>query len=448
MQKGPMYDARLDRRTFLCGCASLLLCNSAAAADASQSPALKIHAFEGARWFDGEAFRSGAFYCVDGALTFMRPVRVDETIDLSGRYIVPPFAEAHNHNIEPRPRIGDVIRRYLGDGIFYVKVPANPPRAKAVLEGLINQRDSIDVAFSNGSLTATGGHPMPLAQRNLERSGRAQDWAEGRFYFTIDQVEDLERKWPQVLESKPDFIKVFLQYSEEYGQRHGNPLFTDWSGLNPAIVLLVVERAHAAGLRVSCHIETAADFHNALVAGVDEINHMPGLRPDRNDWTSVRIDRYRISRSDAELAARSGTVVVTTFATAVARIEKANAGEMFREWRELLIGNLRVLKEAGVAVAVGSDRYSDTAVAEAFALHSLGLFSNAELLRMWCDTSARTIFPARKIGALREGHEASFLVLAADPIADFNAVRSIQRRFKQGRFIELSAPDAPAPQGS
>ncbi len=54
------------------------------------------------------------------------PGLVDQTIDLRGRYIVPPFAEAHNHNVEPRPDIANVIRRYLTDGIFYVKVPANP----------------------------------------------------------------------------------------------------------------------------------------------------------------------------------------------------------------------------------------------------------------------------------------------------------------------------------
>lgn len=432
-----MHSSAIDRRAFLSGSASLLLCGSAAAAVANPSPPLRSYAFESARWFDGETFRSGTLYCVNGTLTFDRPGQLDETIDCSSQYIVPPFAEAHNHNIEPRPKLAEVIRGYLRDGIFYVKVPANPPRAKAALADLVNKRDSLDVAFAGGGLTSTGGHPMPLGQRNLERSGRVEDWAEGRFYFTIDNVADLERKWPRVLASKPDFIKVFLQFSEEYDQRHGNALFTDWSGIDPNIVPLVVERAHAAGLRVSCHIETAADFHNALVAGVDEINHTPGLRPDRNDWANVQIERYKISEADADRAARADTVVVTTFATAVARIEKANAGEAFEEWRELLIWNLRVLQGAGVALAVGSDRYSDTAVAEAFALDSLDVFSNAQLLRMWCDTSARTIFPNRRIGALREGYEASFLVLNRDPIADFSAVRGIQRRFKQGQFIEL-----------
>ena len=31
-----------------------------------------------------------------------------------------------------------------------------------------------------------------------------------------------------------------------------------------------MSKAHAAGLRVTTHIESATDFHNALVAGVEE----------------------------------------------------------------------------------------------------------------------------------------------------------------------------------
>jgi len=433
-----MLDMAIDRRTFLSASASLLICGATAGAESGdRGTTLKTYAIENAQWFDGTGFRSGALYSVKGTLTFKRPAAVDQTIDLRGRYIVPPFAEAHNHNVETRPDIADVILRYLSDGIFYVKIPANPPRAKFALAALVNKRESIDVTFSNGGLTSSDGHPVRLAKRNLERSGRTEDWAEGRFYFAIDRVEDVAAKWPLVLASNPDFIKVVLQYSDEYEQRHGNPLFSDWTALNPAIVPLIVERAHAAGLRVSCHIETAADFHNALIAGVDEINHTPGLRPDRNDWRNVQIDRYKLSKEDAALAARRGTVVVTTLATAVSRIAKATAGEAFREWRNLLIWNLQILKEAGVAIAVGSARYSETALAEAVALDSLDVFNKADLLRMWCDTSARTIFPTRKIGALREGYEASFLALNGNPISDFNSVRNIERRFKQGEFINV-----------
>jgi hypothetical protein len=71
-----------------------------------------------------------------------------------------------------------------------------------------------------------------------------------------------------------------------------------------------LELAMRVPLATRTHIETAADFHHALVAGVDEIAHMPGFRGD----AAVRLPDpaiFEISDADARLAARLGTVVVT-----------------------------------------------------------------------------------------------------------------------------------------
>jgi imidazolonepropionase-like amidohydrolase len=42
------------------------------------------------------------------------------------------------------------------------------------------------------------------------------------------------------------------------------------------------------------------------------------------------------------------------------------------------------------------------------------------------------IFPQRKIGALKDGSEANFLVLEGNPIQDFGNVKRIRMRVKQG----------------
>ena len=44
---------------------------------------------------------------------------------------------------------------------------------------------------------------------------------------------------------------------------------------------------------------------------------------------------------------------------------------------------------------------------------------------MWCETTAVTIFPKRKIGYLKEGYEASFLVLNGRPLQDFGNAQKI-----------------------
>ncbi len=42
-------------------------------------------------------------------------------------------------------------------------------------------------------------------------------------------------------------------------------------------------------------------------AGVDEISHLPGFRPDRNEWKNLRDLRvYRLTNADARLAAKRG----------------------------------------------------------------------------------------------------------------------------------------------
>jgi imidazolonepropionase-like amidohydrolase len=56
---------------------------------------------------------------------------------------------------------------------------------------------------------------------------------------------------------------------------------------------------------------------------------------------------------------------------------------------------------------------------------------------MWCETTSEAIFPGRKIGRLKDGYEANFLVLAGDPLKDFANTGKIEMRFKQGELLSL-----------
>jgi len=398
--------------------------------------------FVNGRWFDGQKFVARKFYTVGGLLTSRKPARVDSVIDLAGKFIVPPFGEAHNHNVEWRGEeaFARTRRMYLEAGVFYVKNPNNLPRARAPLLAKINTPTSIDVVFANGGLTASGGHPLGVVRRNLERGGMTQADAEGAFYFTIDNLTDLERKWETIKAGRPDFIKTYLQYSEEYAKRKNDESYFDWRALDPALLPAIVRRAHRAGLRVSTHVETATDFHNALVAGVDEINHTPGFRPEKDDWAKYQAPSpYKISETDARLAARKRVVVVTTLVSAIDRALEKKEGEagVSHAMRELLVHNLQTLKKHNVRIAIGSDSYRQTSQVEALSLHRLKVFDNLTLLKMWCETTAWTIFPKRRIGHLREGYEASFLVLSADPLQDFMNVQKIDMRVKQGEILSL-----------
>ncbi|HUN65810.1 MAG TPA: amidohydrolase [Bacteroidota bacterium] len=380
------------------------------------------------RWFDGSKFVTGTLYSVRGKFTFHRPARIDSVLHLAGRYVIPPFAEAHNHNIDGFAKVDDRIRRYLADGVFYVKNPNSIPRYTATLAGKINTPASVDVIFSNGGLTASGGHPMELVRRNTALGIFTDRDGEGGMYYVVDNPDELRRKWNIILDGRPDFIKTYLLYSEEFAERRDDTAYFGWKGLDPALLPEIVRAAHRAKLRVSTHVETAADFHNALIARTDEINHLPGFRAD--SLTDFR--RYELSEEDARSAAVRRVVIVTTLAGS-----EGSGSERYRERLKVLQKrNLLLLRRYGAVIAIGSDEYRQTSAAEAAYLSGLGIFSPAELLGMWCRTTAEAIFPGRKIGRIREGYEASFLVLEGDPLADFSFTHTIILRCKEGRLMK------------
>lgn len=385
--------------------------------------------FINGQWFDGAAFHRRHFYSVDGKLTSKRPPRIEEAIDLKNGYVVPPFGDAHNHYIAGPHDIRKILDQYLEDGIFYAKNPASIRRDSEQIRDLINRPDSVDVIFANAGLTATGGHPVRLYDTIMIKVKKPG--ANGTFdnlaYYTIDNQEDLERKWPLIAAGHPDFIKTHLLYSEEFAKRRDDAAYYGNKGLDPKLLPLIVAKAHAGGLRVACHIETAEDFRNALAASVDEIAHLPGyyLDPAHPDW-------FPITRQDAELAARKGVDVVTTTYVATAEIKQPDELD---KARAVQIHNLRVLHDAGVRLAIGPDVYGVTALAEAMNLYALKVFDNLTLLKMWAETTPEVIFPERKIGHLGEGYEASLLVLNGNPLENFLNVRNIRMRFKQGVFI-------------
>jgi hypothetical protein len=401
------------------------------------SPASRSIALINGQWFDGAKFVDRTMYSVDGVFAD-RPARVDTVIDLQHDYVVPPFGEAHNHNVDAttatRARV--VVEKYFRDGVFYVQNPANVLRARSGLVGFINVPTGIDATFANAALTGPGGHPMGLFLRNLGRGAMVATDSNSTsgFLWTIADRADLDRKWPQILASHPDFIKTMLLYSEEYERRKSDSAFFNWRGLNPVLLPEIVRRAHAAGLRVMTHIETSGDFHNALVAGVDQIGHTPGFRG--NEKTQLAdFAPFLMTDADAELAAQRGVYVVTTLSGPDGLPDTA----LLARFIKLDSLNLAMMKKHHVRIIVGSDSYRTTSVPEAMWLSKLGVLSNAELLRAWTDETAHAIFPQRKIGRLAPGYEASLLVLAGDPIADFINVKRIVLRMKQGQLIQVAS---------
>jgi imidazolonepropionase-like amidohydrolase len=388
-------------------------------------------ALEHGSWFNGHSFEPRTVYSVEGKFTSKKPDRIDRTLDLAGLWIVPPFADAHNHSIGTGQVELDraAVHHYLDDGVFYVKMQGNVPINDDVKKRIgLNHPDSVDAMLAQESITASGAHPLQLPDIFLfpmvYLPGFSKERMQQASIGPVDTLEDLDRKWPAFLAQKPDFIKVFLIYSDEYEKRKNNPSYGWVHGLDPRVVARVVEKAHQVHLRVSVHVNTAVDFHNALMLGVDEIAHLPltGVTP--------------ISDEDAELAARRGVIVDTTCAAVPTIPPWFLPTEDRPHVLKIQVTDLKLLQDHGVKLAIGTDMPPDTSRGEVDYLRGLGVLNDLTLLKMWVETTPQSIFPDRKIGSLEDGYEATFLALEGNPLEDWKNTRRIRVRFKQGFVME------------
>lgn len=410
----------------------------------TSAPENKTYRFTGGNWFDGKTFKRKVFYSVNGIFTQKRPKQIAKTIDLKNGFVVPPFGDSHCHHFDGAYNVGQQIKMYLKDGVFYAKVQTDVRSGALAVADKVNRAASVDVSYSHGALTSTAGHGVEVYEGlalfyktggftpEEERRVRAAHRRENDAYYIIDDAADLETKWTKILAGKPDFIKIYLLESETYSDKKKNldRIRVGSIGLDPQLVPLIVERAHRAGLRVSAHVDTVTDYRIALRAGVDEIAHLPGYYIDLNEDPQ----KYQLTKKDIKETARRG-VWVDVAPVAYEFLDPQSPSlksEVKARTDAVRIQNLKLLKRYKVKTAFGSDRYGSTPVEDVLYLQKLGVFTNLEMLKIWCEDTPASIFPGRKIGFLNEGYEASFLVLDGNPLKDFTKIKNIKLRFKQG----------------
>ncbi len=203
--------------------------------------------YVGANVWDGKSFRTRDIVVAGDRIVDAPAGSASHRVDLKGGYVVPPFCEAHNHNLGAAEDNDATIAGYLREGIFYVGILSNLPKLTDPVRHTYNTPTSVDVIFANGPLTASGGHPIRLRETLLERGqypGFTKETLPGQGYFVIDNEADLQRHWPTIASQRPDFIKIVLAFSEEFARRRDDPKFFGRKGLDPALVPRIVERAH------------------------------------------------------------------------------------------------------------------------------------------------------------------------------------------------------------
>ncbi|MEO9884208.1 MAG: hypothetical protein ABJR05_08060 [Balneola sp.] len=404
------------------------------------------NAYINGQWFDGSDFNKKTLYSVDGKLRSKTPQRIDTTIDLSGKFIIPPFADAHTHNLDVEPNINEIEEQYLQEGTFYVQVLTNHTSKVDSLRGYFDRSSKLDVAYSNAGLTSTGGHPFAAFEaRALNLSWRAMIYepekirdsriGEGDSYWLLDTKEDVENKWADIIATQPDLIKIFLINADKHKELVENGRLGD-KGLSPEVAQLVTEKAHRSGLRVYAHVETAEDFRLGLNIGVDGFAHLPGY-----SWKGTGgNENYTLTDDDLEKAIEQDVVVIPTanFSKVYATQYKADGSFSLDSVKmdtvnTFLNNELYRLLKKRIRIAVGSDQIGYTTSVELDHLNKyITSLTNEKLLTIATKTTPQSIFPNRKVGELKDGYEASFLVLNCNPLDNFYCTKEIKLRIKEG----------------
>ncbi|HYF23841.1 MAG TPA: amidohydrolase family protein [Caulobacteraceae bacterium] len=408
--------------------AAVGLATAALVAVASQAQAAER--WTNARWWTPQGFAAGD-RCVDQGRFVARCPKDAPVRDLGVAWAIPALGEAHNHNLDaPPPEARKGALGHLAQGVLYVKNPNSRLETTAAARTALGT-DTVDALFSLGGLTGPKGHPGRLygfLSRFVAGGQRSGDTFEGDAFYTVRSPADVAPAVARLKAGGADFVKVYLLGSEHHAKRLADPRHDGTRGVDSAYVPAIVREAARRGMKVTAHVETAADFRAAIKAGVAEIAHLPGYHWEAGADAAA----YRLTEADAKLAARRKVVVVTT--TVLSR-NFPGTPERKAAVRALQVENLRRLHAAGATLAIGSDDFSGGAAGEIANLRELKAFDDATLLRLWIDTPKAAIFPHRRIGRLEPGYEANVALLAADPTSSLEPTRAPRAVFKAGREV-------------
>ncbi len=358
-------------------------------------------------------------------------------VDVTGRWLTPAYANAHAHITNASI---ENSRVYTDAGVFYVWNP-NTIVQDAEDKAFFARPDTFDVRVAQGGITEPGGHPERLYVDILGPNiygGRPREWFIGNAFHYGSTPAEIDAALDLLTAQGADFVKTYLLNSGRYAELRDDPEAYGEKGLNPENFAYLVQAAHARGLPVAVHMETAHDLEVAARAGADIAAHLPGY----GGVDAETLDDKRITPELAALVARSGMRVVPTYALIRGGAYdeggalKPEAAEQIALQRE----NLRLLRAAGVPILIGTDGRGPI-FSEAEHLVEIGVATPAEATRIVLETGP-VLFPDRRIGCLQAGCEADFLVLDADPTADISALRRIETRIMQGARLAVSPPSA------
>ncbi|MFL5769243.1 MAG: amidohydrolase family protein [Chloroflexota bacterium] len=379
-----------------------------------------------------DELRLGVSVLVEGStIRWIRPTDDDgeraltdglEIVDASGATIVPGMVDCHSHVTLP-------------GGAHWIDRIDDPPAVLA------------DVAERNGALLTNAGvrwardvgaprvvDPLDGRRRALNLgvrdrwAGRSElpyiraagTWLDKRgtlppaaHTVTADTADELLANAVGQLDDGADFLKLYLDGPD----RDSSP----WTANE---IQRVVDAAHGRGRKVTAHSGRLSGAQAGVAGGVDSIEH-----------------GFELDGDVAADMARRGTVLVSTLAvmrswltfgrtTSLARFATADGRRTIEARQERAVESVRVAREAGVAIAAGTDFGGGSLRANQLAWEVESLVAAG--LEPWEALGAATwrggeLLGEPAAGTIAEDGPADFFLVHGDPLSDPAALWRVWR---------------------
>jgi imidazolonepropionase-like amidohydrolase len=281
----------------------------------------------------------------------------------------------------------------------------------------------------------------------------------------IRSIDEIEPKLRAHIARGIDVVKIATTHGD-IGFRDARPdLPEEW-------VRLIVDQAHAAGLKVTAHTYGEEGNWAAVRGGVDGIEHLVNVpHPLPDDLVSEIAKRgiyvcptlagsaysvVTLLRAPDLLYTDSGIVANVNRSVrkdlyltlkllkvpGVARIlmREDRPLERWETWYRESIANTRKLHQAGVRLIFGTDtpfafgNFFHSVMNEVRGLKAAGL-SNIAILRMATIDAARALDLDDRLGTIEVGKTADVVLVAGNPTANIEALESVRLVLKEGRIV-------------
>jgi imidazolonepropionase-like amidohydrolase len=284
----------------------------------------------------------------------------------------------------------------------------------------------------------------------------------------------------KVLVSTPDEVRAAVEKYASLGYEQ----IKMYSSIKPELVPVIVEAAHAKGMRVSGHIPAHMTAEEAVRAGFDEIQHanmlfLNFLGDTLDTRTPLRFTTVAQHGAALDLGADSvrrfvrllkeRNVVVDPTVNVFEQLFVARKGEIFPGYaavaermppqvrRGFLAGGLpvpdgmdaryresfarsldfvKMLYDSGITIVPGTDAFAGFALHRELELYAQAGIPAPEVLRIATLGSARVAKRDRELGSVAVGKLADLVLVDGDPAARISDIRKTALVVKDGVVYE------------